>query len=121
MAVCRWSSNDYQCDVYVYESEEGWQTHVASKRIAYTEPLPDPVDWTPGEPFPFTDWLNRHQVVSRMMFDSEHLPIGGPKDGASFCDETAAECADRLEELRTMGYNVPQEAIDTLRAEDPEH
>ena len=29
MSYCRWSSDFGECDVYVYESDSGWQTHVA--------------------------------------------------------------------------------------------
>ena len=30
MAYCRWSSEDYQCDLYCYESKEGYVTKVAT-------------------------------------------------------------------------------------------
>jgi hypothetical protein len=43
--------------------------------------------------------------------------IGLPHDGAAFHDETAGECADRLRDLRAMGYHVPQHAIDALTEE----
>ena len=33
MSYCRWSSNNYQCDVYVYESDLGFQTYVAGNRV----------------------------------------------------------------------------------------
>lgn len=46
-----------------------------------------------------------------------HKQIGLRYDGESFNDETAADCADRLELLRTIGYRVPQSAIDALRDE----
>jgi hypothetical protein len=40
MSYCRWSSNDFQCDVYVYEDVAGgWTTHVACNRVVYSEPL----------------------------------------------------------------------------------
>ena len=50
MAYCRWSD----CDVYVYESEQGWETHVAGQRI-FNGPInlmyagESFVDATPGE------------------------------------------------------------------------
>lgn len=44
MSYCRFSTDDYQCDVYVYEDVGGWwSTHVAGNRPVYAEPLPDPV------------------------------------------------------------------------------
>ena len=43
--------------------------------------------------------------------------IGLPEDGETFNDATAGDCADRLEYLRALGYQVPQYAIDALREE----
>lgn len=50
MSYCRWSSDHFECDVYVYESVSGgWTTHVAGRRRK--TPLPDsikamyPTDW----------------------------------------------------------------------------
>ena len=36
MSYCRWSSDDFQCDVYVYESVAGgFVTHVAANRVVF--------------------------------------------------------------------------------------
>jgi hypothetical protein len=50
MSYCRWSSDHFDCDVYVYEDVSGgWTTHVAGRRRR--NPLPDeiramyPDDW----------------------------------------------------------------------------
>lgn len=32
MSYCRWSSDDFQCDVYCYEADEGFIIHVAVSR-----------------------------------------------------------------------------------------
>jgi 5-bromo-4-chloroindolyl phosphate hydrolysis protein len=53
------------------------------------------------------EWTKRAQIV----------PIGLEHDGADYCENTADEAADRLEELRQAGYIVPQCAIDALRDE----
>jgi hypothetical protein len=54
-------------DVYVYESREGYVTHVT--------------------------------------------------DGDSFLDDSPLSCAERLQSLKAKGYQVPQSAIDALRAD----
>ena len=111
MSYCRWSSDDFQSDVYVYEDVSGgWTTHVAARRVSFSrEGLP-----------PVEDYIARDSEILSRMAAAEYSPIGLPHDGASFNDPTASACADRLEALRVVGYTVPQDAIDALRAEPEE-
>lgn len=44
-------------------------------------------------------------------------PADRPFAGETFNDPTPSACADRLELLRSHGWDVPQEAIDRLRDE----
>ena len=119
MSYCRWSSDDYQCDVYVYEDVSGgWTTHTAGRRFHFTTPLPEPVDFRED----FKAWYLRDRQVGGMQGDPKHghwidLPDVGDD---RFNDDTPGECADRLESLREAGFNVPQYAIDALREEAQE-
>jgi hypothetical protein len=45
---------------------------------------------------------------------------GLPHDGEDVGSEDPGECADHLERLRSLGYKVPQYAIDELRKEAAE-
>ncbi len=115
MSYCRWSTNDYRCDVYVYQSSEGWDTHVARHRHEVPDgAFPPPVD--PSEDL--DGWVLRSEVVRALIHEAERKPIGLRYDGESYVDATPGECADRLEQLRALGYRVPQSAIDSLRAEE---
>lgn len=119
MSYCRWSSDDYQCDVYTWEDVSGgWVTCVAGGRYVFTEPLPEPVDL----PHPFTDeqfhaWSQRHDEVMRIVGAARTEPIGLAHAGARFHDDTPAACAQTLTMLRDAGYHVPQYAIDALLEE----
>ncbi len=116
MGYCRWSSDDYQCDVYVYEDVSGgWTTHIAGNRVVFEDPLPEPVlSETDG----FTEkWLARHGIVMKMLENAEHVDIDHPEAGQSHNDSTPEDCADRLEALRAEGFVVPQYAIDDLRSD----
>jgi hypothetical protein len=114
MSYCRWSSDDFQCDVYVYEHVHGgWTTYVAGRRCVLAEPLPAPVSLQ-DDP---DAWFARRKRVMEMVDAAELVDIGLPHDGESFSDLTPNDCADRLEGLRAMGYVVPQYAIDALREE----
>ena len=117
MSYCRWSSDDYLCDLYVYEDcRGGWTTHVAERRPVFKGPLPPPLSIGAS----IDEWFERDRVVSEMLKVAGHVEIGLPHDGATFNDPTPEAAADRLEALKGMGYNVPQYAIDDLRAESEE-
>ena len=111
MSYCRFSSEGFQCDVYVYESNDGWITHVAARRRATRAPE---LDWS-------TQALcEQTQAAQRAFLDDPNntpLPIGLSDDGMMFCDPTPAACAAQLIRLKTMGYQVPQYAIDDLLEE----
>lgn len=122
MSYCRFSSDDYQCDIYCYESVgDFWAIHVAGRRPVFKEPLPPQVPY--GEEHRDA-WIERYEVVSRMVIalddEAGYVDIGLPHDGATFREATASDAADRLEYLRGLGYNVPQYAIDALREEAAE-
>lgn len=120
MSYCRFSTDDYQCDVYVYEDVSGgWTTHVASNRVTppgETRPPPIGAWWDRGEAG-VADFMDRDKLVTAWLETGERRPIGLPHDGGSFNDQDPGACADRLESLRAIGYNVPQSAIDALREE----
>lgn len=128
MSYCRWSSDNFRSDVYVYEDASGgWTTHVAKRRLV----LPA----VPAIPFLWLDvFMGKRSMVHRMacrlwawsnrlhLWTVRHFPhrvIGLSYDGKTMNHETPSECADFLERLRALGYYVPQPAIDQLR-EDAE-
>jgi hypothetical protein len=118
MSYCRWSSDDFGCDVYVYESTgDDWLTHVARNRVLGVVPPTPPMH---DDPAWIQQYMLAHQAQMAFLETAERAPIGLPHDGESFDDPTPGECADRLEQLRALGYRVPLYAIDALRAEQAE-
>lgn len=128
MAYCRFSTDDFACDVYVYADAGGtWTTHVAANK-----PTIDRAGLPPEPAWPADGateaavlaWAEaaaaRQAALHRLLDGAERRPIGLPHDGATFEDATPGACADRLEALRRLGYVVPQAAIDELRAEEAE-
>lgn len=72
MSYCRFSSDDYQCDVYVYQDGNGgWTTHVAGSRYLFKEPLPAPAMFSSADNFKIE--LERHQTV--MAINRSHKPM----------------------------------------------
>lgn len=112
MSYCRWSSDDFQCDVYCYEADEGFIIHVAVSR-----PVLKDGDLPPRIPFTRENidaFMERWQKVSDWLKTAEKHVIGLPFDGETYVEPTAQEAADRLLTLKAAGYNVPQGAIDSL-------
>lgn len=144
MSYCRFSSDNFMCDVYVYEDcYGGFTTHVAGNRYAFP-PLPSmPTGW--GRVFGGTLTAGGTRVTypsatkrrlagayywffakweAVRSFTLDHIPrrrINLPNAGHRFNDATATECANRLMELKALGYKVPARAITALLAEDAAH
>jgi hypothetical protein len=118
MSYCRFSSDDFASDIYCFEHCDGYfQIYVAGNRVVPCEPFPPRVEMTAAN---VDAYVARHQEVMRILDASLRAEIGLPYDGESFSLPDAATCADQLEFLRGIGYNVPQFAIDTLREEAAE-
>lgn len=120
MSYCRFSSDDYQSDVYVYESahldEPVWVVHVAQRRWVFHEPLPPEVDMTQD----IDAWLRRRQEVSAQIDDTSRghwIELPEPVEGSAHELDSPGECADLLESLAGQGFHVPEGVIDELRTE----
>lgn len=116
MSYCRWSTDDFQCDLYVYESVgDFWSTNVAYRRYVFSEPLPPQVELDGNN---VTEWYARYQKVMNRLHETELVVIDLPHAGESFADDTPGECADRLESLKQLGYRFPDDVIAELRQEE---
>ncbi|WP_143469132.1 hypothetical protein [Leptospirillum ferriphilum] len=115
MAYCRFSSNHWNCDVYVYESDFGFEVHVAKSRHVSEEDFPFPPEnlWDrPVEEIMF--WLHKEQV---WLNGCTLVPIGLSRDGEDFDFATPQEAADFLKDLQNEGYLVPDTVIDVLEGD----
>lgn len=128
MSYCRWSSDFGECDVYVYEDANGWVTHVARRRLKHKVPehikSMFPVEFSNDWTYRYMEYVKAESEWRRSLpgpgddiADSEYIDLEGPYAGESFYDATPQECAERLEDIRQSGLNVPQYAIDALREE----
>jgi hypothetical protein len=113
MSYCRWSSDCYQSDVYVYEGYDAFVINIA--KIRYVSDQPRPI-----EP-PITDvkaWLAYWDATREWVRNANQQIIGLPYDGMTFYCNTSDECASFLRELKAMGYSIPQYAIALLEEAD---
>lgn len=115
MSYCRFSSENFGCDVYVYEyCYGGWRTHVARSRVVGEVPALAPLSAGPEQ---IEAFIQSYRAQTDFMKAAVREPIGLPHDGEDFIDDGPDECADRLESLQALGYKVPQHVIEALRGE----
>lgn len=121
MSYCRFSTDDFSCDAYVYgDASGGWTAHVASSRYVLDAPLPA-LPAPPGAGVDTRPWAEEFLVATQarayVLERAATAPIGLASDGQRLHTDTPGGMADHLERLRAEGYRVPQGAIDALRAE----
>lgn len=119
MSFCRWSSDGFRSDLYIYEADDGFVVCVAEKRyvLGEAEPDPDRADFDTDEAFADA-WVAAYLAGSAAVKDAELVPIGGPYDGQTRVFGTGGEAADWLEVLTAAGYLFPAGVVEDLRAED---
>ncbi|HEX3862744.1 MAG TPA: hypothetical protein VHY35_13720 [Stellaceae bacterium] len=114
MSYCRWSSDDWRCDLYCYEDVSGgWTTHVANLRRVGNIPK---VDWN----LLSTDVrkFNRQYAAQRASLDKmELVNIGLPHDGETFHDYSLEDFRDRITMLRDAGYSCPDYVLEEIDEE----
>ena len=113
MSYCRFSSDDFQCDLYCYQSVySGYVTHVAANKLIFEKCLPPPVSMNDTD-----QWMARKDQIDQMIKDSIRVPVGLPEDGKTFVDETPQEFLVRLLELKKMGYRFPDNVLTIVKEE----
>ena len=111
MSYCRFSSDSFQCDAYVYEDVHGGYTiHLASNKVVGDIPSVDPSDLT-NDP---EKYLRDHNTLMGFLNTARRESLNLPNNGETFNLPTPGSCAVALMRFRDMGYRIPQYAIDSL-------
>lgn len=107
MSYCRWSSDNWDSDVYCYEDVSGgYTTHVAGNRIT-----------SPVTPLDMANIDTSYKQQAKDLKDCTRGDIGLPYDGESYNDSTLEEFRDRLLLLKQAGYHVPDFVFETIEDE----
>jgi hypothetical protein len=115
MSYCRWSSDNFHCDLYCYEDVGGgFTTHVAANRVVGDIPKLDEsaFDKKDSKAF-FVSMEAQHNWLAT----AEHKPIGLPYDGQTFNDPDYETFIARLLHLKQVGYKFPSYVIENITAE----
>jgi hypothetical protein len=128
MSYCRWSSDNWHCDLYCYEDTDGGiTTHVADNRIVGdipkanlyetlldSEKVVDQVMDRLTER-KIKDYMEAQQRQSKFLRTCKHKKIGLPHDGETFNDPDYESFLERLLHLREVGYKFPDYVIKTVK------
>lgn len=122
MSYCRWSSDDFQSDIYCYQNiHSGYTVMIAGMKHVLKEPLPPPIDFMDSKGKidfeKYREYIKRDDMVMGIIKRANLVKIGLPEDGKTYHFETPIETITALKMLRDMGYRVPQKAIDELEKE----
>jgi hypothetical protein len=115
MSYCRFSTDDYRSDVYIYaDVDGGFTTHVASLR--YDGEIPSVVGVF-DDPFDAQRAADLFKAQIDFLASTTATRIGGPFDGQTFRDPTLSALLARMNELSASGYRVPADAFAVVKSE----
>jgi hypothetical protein len=113
MSYCRWSSDGFYCDLYCYQSQDGYVTDVAARRRAQRAPL---IIWNED----IDKLIASHKAQDEFLADEKSnppLPIGLEHDGKSFLDGDLESFLGTLKMLKAAGYQFPDGVITDVEEE----
>lgn len=117
MSYCRFSSDNFTSDFYIYESDQGFEVHVAWSRHVCPEPLPAlPV--IEDTPECREEWLVTNEVRRRLLDEAVLEPIDLPYAGTSHTFDSGVEAARFVTMLVDLGFNVPGNVVMALTNSD---
>lgn len=113
MSYCRFSSDDFQSDVYAYADVNGGYTvWLAARRlVGKLTPLPE---LTKGN---IEEYMRAVEVQRGELETMDKGPVNLPYAGERINYVTLEDFLDGMLYLRKLGYHVPNEAIDRIREE----
>ena len=115
MSYCRWSTDNFKCDVYAYEScYGGWQIYIASHRYEDGIPL---VDNNLLIKEKTKEWTEQYIKQSKWLETAKFEPIGLPLDDGDIVCETLPDFLAKMQEIKKAGYHIPDWVFDDIKEE----
>lgn len=110
MSYCRFSSDNWRSDLYIYASDV-FMVNVAANRYEFDPKYPLP-NFDEYDDFVQYRWDNRQALDW-----AKSVPIQLPYAGEQFLYDTGKEAAEFVRELSELGYHVPNGVIEALEEE----
>ncbi len=118
MSYCRFSCDNWKCDLYVYSDfQGGWTIHIAKRR--HSEGIPE-VPPLPRDKDDIQKWMAKYQEQMDWLQADVPTIIDLPHAGKSFYSLDKEQTLATLKELKSLGYNFPDYVIDNIASEEDE-
>lgn len=115
MSYCRFSTDNFKCDVYAYEScMGGWQIHIATHRHAGNIPQIDESLLLKKE---YKKYGRQYKRQMKYLETAKLEPIGLSMDGADFNCGGLPEFLATMQEIKKEGYHIPGWVFDHIKHE----
>jgi|WetSurMetagenome_2_1015567.scaffolds.fasta_scaffold148707_3 hypothetical protein len=117
MSYCRFSSDNFNCDLYIYEDVSGgFTTHVASNRQRTWIKL---FYWITDKRLKFGNYKTRWRRfrLFKIPLFLTHKKIDGAFDGKTFNDDTISDVLKKVDALKRCGYKIPECSYNTIKEE----
>ena len=117
MSYCRFSDDDFRCELYAYQSVSGrYLLHLAASRIRWEPHRPSPYD--PGNwDLPPEEFARVHQEYHQALENAPRLPIDLPGAGETLQLDTLEELQDAIREHVGQGFQAPDWLIPSIKEE----
>ena len=117
MSYCRWSTDNFNCDLYCYEDcSGGYTTHVAGNRQRIWVKL---LSWLTDKRCdigPYKIRMSRFDLWG-LPHRLTHKKIRLLEVGETFNDATLESFYERIKSLIELGYKVPDYVLKTIEDE----
>jgi hypothetical protein len=117
MSYCRWSSDNFNCDIYAYESDMGYEVHVAAGKYKGKIPETDFSLIRQGGDKNIAKYMRQRKAQSKYLEKCGTEPIGLPFDGESYTLVSLQEFYDKMLELKNTGYMFPDYVLEVIKEE----
>jgi len=117
MSYCRWSTDNFKCDLYCYKDcRGGYTTHVAGNRWRLWYGF---LHWLTDERFDCGGYKTRMDRLDPFFFPHwlTHKKIRLLEAGESFNDSTIEDFYERIKSLIRLGYKVPDYLLREVKKE----
>lgn len=109
MSYCRFSSDNWKCDVYALHSVFGYEINVA--KHSYDEEPPEVPAPTKDN---LQEWKQKRQEQMKWLEEHEGTPIGLPEDGKRYVYDNIDDFESRLRQLQDRGYYIPEYVFERI-------
>lgn len=117
MSYCRWSTDNFNCDIYAYESDSGFQIHICSGRYKGEIPKTDMSFLQDGSKESISRYMQTSQIQSDYLKTCGTKPINLPLAGESFTLPDLQSFYDKMVELKEIGYRFPDYVLECIKEE----